>query len=71
MWAAIQTVVAWAIVTGAAVCMGSLLWLVAGGCVRLDLPALVACSVLQTGIARERRLNCWGPGWSPNRPNAS
>jgi hypothetical protein len=29
MWAAIQTVVAWAIVTGAAVCMGSLLWLVA------------------------------------------
>jgi hypothetical protein len=29
MWAAIQTVVAWAIVTSAAVCMGSLLWLVA------------------------------------------
>ena len=29
MWAAIQTVVAWVIVTSAAVCMGSLLWLVA------------------------------------------
>jgi hypothetical protein len=28
MWAAIQTVVAWVIVAGAAVCMSSLLWLV-------------------------------------------
>jgi hypothetical protein len=29
MWTAIQTVIAWVIVTSAAVCLGSLLWLVA------------------------------------------